>query len=240
MKMTIALLALAVVTTTAQAGTSTPNAGKEVIPSTVEPEAAIAYNNISISEQIMAGKGTGPLGADVDSNGVALSLEYSPVKNLYLAAGGSWSDIEASISAIPLSLDLGDYWTANAGIGGYIPLRSNIHFVTEVGINYVDSASGDGLGGLGGLGAAAANIYGQEWGFYANPHVRAKFGKFEAHLGANYSSNNLAINDWTSFLRLLYEVNPHLDLFATGTLGLTNNNLVKDLVGVNFGLRLKF
>lgn len=236
MKKTLALLALAVVTTTAQAGSPAPApSGKGVIAPTIEPEAAISYTNVSLSEQILSGTGAGPLGAELDSNGVALALEYSPIKNFYVAAGGSWNDIEGSVD--PISLDLGDYWTANAGVGGYIPLTGNIHFVTEVGINYVDSASGGSFGGLGG---AALGIYGQEWGFYATPHVRAKFGKFEAHLGANYSSNDLAINDWTGFLRLLYEVNPHVDLFATGTLGLNNNNLVEDLAGVNFGLRLKF
>lgn len=241
MKKTLALLALAVVTTTAQAGTPTPS-GKGVIAPTVEPESAISYSNVSLSEQIMSGTGSGPLGADLDSNGIALALEYSPVKNLYVAAGGSWNDIEGSVNflgGVPISVDIGDYWTANAGVGGYIPLNNNIHFVTEVGLNYVDSASG-GLDALGGLGGLLEQIYGQEWGFYATPHVRAKFGKFEAHLGVNYNSNNLAINDWTAFLRLLYEVNPHLDLFVAGNLGLTNNNLVQDLVGVNFGLRLKF
>lgn len=238
-KKTLALLALAVVTTTAQAGTSAPApSGKGVIAPTIEAESSISYSNVSLSEQIMSGNGAGPFGADLDSTGIALALEYSPVNNLYVAAGGSWNDIEASVG--PISLDIGDYWTANAGIGGYIPLTSNIHFVTELGTNYVDAAAGD-FGGPGpGPGGAIGSFFGNEWGFYVTPHVRAKFGKFETHLGATYSSNDLAITEWSAFLRLLYEVNPHLDLFVTGTLGLTDSNLVQDLVGVNFGLRLKF
>ena len=215
-KKTLALLALAVVTTTAQAGTSAPApSGKGVIAPTIEPD-SISYSNASLSWLRQWGN-VGPL--DLDSNGVALALEYSPINNLYVAAGGSWSDLELSFG--PLSAN-GDFWNANAGIGGYIPLTSNIHFVTEVGANYSD------LSGT------------NEWGFYVTPHVRAKFGKFETHLGATYNTNDLALSEWTGFLRLLYEVAPSVDLFVTGTLGLSDSNGTEDLVGLNVGARYKF
>ena len=94
---TLALLALAVVTTTAQAGTSAPS-GKVVIAPTIEPESSISYSNISLSKQYASGElaafgligGAGPGDQlDLDLDGVALALEYSPVNNLYIALGGS-------------------------------------------------------------------------------------------------------------------------------------------------------
>ena len=215
-KKTLALLALAVVTTTAQAGTSAPApSGKGVIAPTIEPD-SISYSNVSLS-WLRQWAQAGPI--DLDGNGVALALEYSPVNNLYVAAGGSWSDVEASLLGQNGNFD---FWTANAGIGGYIPLTSNIHFVTEVGANYADA-----------LGLS-------EWGFYVTPHIRAKFGKFETHLGATYSSNDVALDEWTGFLRLLYEVAPNVDLFVTGTIGLGENNGFEDIYGLNVGARYKF
>ncbi|MCX6857973.1 MAG: hypothetical protein NTV80_24055 [Verrucomicrobia bacterium] len=211
-KKTLALLALAVVTTTAQAGTSAPaHSGKGVIAPTIEPD-SISYSNASLgylrNSAQLAGFSTG-------SNGIAAALEYSPVNNLYVAAGGSFSEFRT----------LGqndDYWTANAGVGGYIPLTGNIHFVTEVGASYIQ-------------GAGAGN----DWGLYVTPHIRAKFGKFETHLGATYNSNDLALDEWTGFLRLLYEVAPNMDLYATGTIGLTEDN-ADSIYGLQAGLRFKF
>ena len=212
-KKTLALLALAVVTTTAQAGTSAPApSGKGVIAPTIEPD-SISYRNFSLgylrnSADLGNGLTTG-------SNGIAAALEYSPVNNLYVAAGGSFSEFRT----------LGqndDYWTANAGVGGYIPLTGNIHFVTEVGASYIQ-------------GAGAGN----DWGLYVTPHIRAKFGKFETHLGATYNSNDLALDEWTGFLRLLYEVAPNTDLYVTGSIGLTEDN-ADSIYGLQAGIRLKF
>jgi hypothetical protein len=227
-KKTLALVALAVVTTTAQAGTPAP------IAPTIEPESSISYSNLSLSKQYASGKidvsGLGLLGlggeADLDSDGVALALEYSPVNNLYVALGGSYNEIEASLDVLgvaSMSAGLGDYWTANLGIGGYIPLTSNIHFVTELGANYVDLLNQDNA-----------------WGIYVTPHIRASFGKFETHLGATYNSNDFAITQWNGFLRLIYAATPELDLFATGSLGFSDSDIVQDVAGVSVGLRYKF
>jgi len=211
-KKTLALLALAVVTTTAQAGTSAPApSGKGVIAPIIEPD-QISYNNFSLAYLFNSGNVGGN---NFDAHGVGAALEYSPVNNLYLALGGSWS----SLDSFPGSNDI---WTGNAGVGGYIPLTSNIHFVTEVGASYID--------------VSATNA----WGVYVTPHIRAKFGNFETHLGATYNSNDLALDEWTGFLRLLYEVAPNVDLFATGTLGLSGNNGIDDLYGVQAGVRYKF
>jgi hypothetical protein len=228
---TLALLALAVVTTTAQAGTSAPS-GKGVIAPTIEPESSISYSNVSLSKQyasgnLGAGSFAGPSGQqiDLDLDGVALALEYSPVNNLYVALGGSYNEIEASAKIGPFSqsINLGDYWTANAGIGGYIPLTGNIHFVTELGASYADFLNLDNA-----------------WGIYVTPHIRASFGKFETHLGATYNSNDFATNEWNAFLRLIYAATPELDLFVTGSLGLSSANAAKNVDGVNAGLRYKF
>lgn len=231
---TLALLALAVVTTTAQAGTSAPS-GKGVIAPTIEPESSISYSNISLSKQYASGElgsfnflgGPGPGGqqVDLDLDGVALALEYSPVNNLYVALGGSYNEIDASVDflGVSQSVGLGDYWTANAGIGGYIPLTSNIHFVTELGANYVDFLNLDNA-----------------WGIYVTPHIRASFGKFETHLGATYNSNDFATTQWNGFLRLIYAATPELDLFATGSLGFSDADIAQDVAGVSVGLRYKF
>jgi hypothetical protein len=226
-KKTLALLALAVVTTTAQAGTSAPS-GKGVIAPTIEPESSISYSNISLSKQYASGSIFNGF-ADADLDGVALALEYSPVNNLYVALGGSYNEIEASLD-IPLELvdasmsaGLGDYWTANAGVGGYIPLTSNIHFVTELGASYVDFLNQDNA-----------------WGIYVTPHIRASFGKFETHLGATYNSNDFATTEWNGFLRLIYAATTELDLFVTGSLGLSDSDIVQDVAGVSAGLRYKF
>ncbi len=227
-KKTLALLALAVVTTTAQAGTSAPS-GKGVIAPTIEPESSISYSNISLSKQYASGNLSlgGPSGQkiDLDLDGVALAIEYSPVNNLYVALGGSYNEIEASANIGPFSqsINLGDYWTANAGIGGYIPLTGNIHFVTELGANYADFLNQDNA-----------------WGIYVTPHLRASFGKFETHLGATYNSNDFASTEWNAFLRLIYAATPELDLFVTGSLGLSSANPVQDVDGVSAGLRYKF
>ena len=230
---TLALLALAVVTTTAQAGTSAPS-GKVVIAPTIEPESSISYSNISLSKQYASGElaafgligGAGPGDQlDLDLDGVALALEYSPVNNLYVALGGSYTEIDASVDnfGVSQSFGLGDYWTANAGIGGYIPLTGNIHFVTELGANYVDLLNLDNA-----------------WGIYVTPHIRASFGKFETHLGATYNSNDFATTQWNGFLRLIYAATPELDLFATGSLGFSDADIAKDVAGVSVGLRYKF
>lgn len=222
-KKTLALLALAVVTTTTQAGTSAPApSGKGVIAPTIEPD-SISYSNVSLSWLRQWGQ-VGPV--NFDSNGIALALEYSPVNNVYVAGGASWSDGEFSLGGQSVN---GDLWNANLGLGGYIPLTNNIHFVTELGANYADASFGNPV-----------NISGNEWGFYVTPHIRAKFGKFETHLGATYNTNDLALDEWTGFLRLLYEVAPNVDLFVTGSIGLSDSNGIDDLYGLNVGARYKF
>jgi hypothetical protein len=215
MKKALTLLALAMASAV-HAGTPAP----APVSPTVDPE-NISYSNLSLSWQRAWGT-VGPV--DMDSNGIALALEYSPVEHFYLALNGSWNDVE--FSAFGAGLD-GDFWTLNAGVGGYVSLTSNIDFVTEIGGSYSDlSVAGVGSGDDGGV--------------YVTPHFRAKFGAFETHLGATFNSNDAAFAEWSTFLRLLYEVCPNVDVFATGTLGLSDTNGLEDFVGLNVGLRYKF
>ncbi len=237
---TLALLALAVVTTTAQAGTSAP--AKGVIAPTIEPESTISYSNISLSKQYASGKLVPtqlPINnLELDLEGFALALEYSPADNLYFALGVSRSEVTAKIPdgilPVPLDFEVGDYWAVNTGIGGFIPLTKNIHFVTELGANYAVLFSS-----LQSLGASPASDA-SDWGFYAIPHIRAQFGKFETHVGASYTTSDTATSEWNGFLRLLYAATPELDLFVTGSFGLADSARIHDFQGVNFGLRYKF
>jgi hypothetical protein len=216
LKKTFALLVLAVVTA-AKAGTPAPAA----ISPTVAPS-DISYNNVSLS-WLHQWAQLSPL--DIDSNGIALGLEYSPANNFYVAANGAWSDMNFSIPGLHGSAN---YWTLNSGIGGYIPLTGNIHFVTEVGASYAELTSNSVV------------IPHNGWGVYVTPHLRAKFGAFEAHAGVTYNSNDSALADWSGFLRLLYEVCPSADIFATGTIGLSDSNGLDDVFGLNLGVRYKF
>jgi hypothetical protein len=219
LKKTLALLTLVAVSA-ANAGTSAPS-GKAApaISPTITPE-EISYSNLSISWLRQWGDFTN---IDVDGNGIAAAVEYSPVNNLYVAAGGSWSDLEFSVPGASVS---GDYWTLNAGVGGYIPLTSNIHFVTEVGASYGELDIGGPIAAVDG------------WGLYVTPHFRAKFGAIEAHLGVTYNSGNAAISEWSTFARLLYEVCPSVDLFVTGTYAIESE--FDNVFGLNVGLRYKF
>jgi hypothetical protein len=217
LKNTLAALAL-VSCTLAHAGTPAP-----AVPPTVEPD-NISYSNASVSWLRQWANVDGFSELDVDSNGIAAALEYSPVNHLYLALGGSWSDAELSGPGGSVNAD---YWTLNGGVGGYIPLAHNVHFVTEVGASYADLD----LGGFGNQ---------DDWGVYVTPHIRAKFGAFEVHGGVSYNSNDVTPTEWSAFARALYEVCPNVDLFVTGTFGLGSNDLLEDVFGLNLGVRFKF
>lgn len=219
LKHTLAILALTA--TLSHAGTEAP---PPTLAPTIEPEEVISYNNFSLSWLRQWANVDNFADADVDGNGVAGALEFSPVDHLYLAVGGSWSNLEFSGPGFDTDVD---YWTVNGGIGGYIPITNNVHFVTEVGGQYAELD----LGNFGDV---------DDWGVYVRPHVRAKFGDFEIHGGVIYNSNDVAPNEWSAFARALYEVAPNVDLFVTGTVGLDDNALLEDVFGINVGVRLKF
>lgn len=215
-KTKIALLMLCG-TMMAHAGTPTPAA----LSPTVAPE-EISYDNLSLSWLRTWAEVDG-LPVDVDGNGIGASLEFSPVKHLYLALGGSWS--YAEFSGPGGSIDA-DYWTFNTGLGGYLPLTDNLHFVTEVGAHYGNLDFG-------------GNLQADDWGLYVMPHLRAKFGAFETHFGAIYNGNDAALAEWSAFARVLFEVCSGCDLFVTGTCGFDSQTF-DNAFGLNVGLRVKF
>lgn len=242
MKATLALITL-VAASAANAGTPSYSPPSQASSSAIESKDAISYSNISFSWLGQWGDGpllvTGipvigsaiaPAAADYEAHGIVLGLEYSPVEHLYLAFGGSWSEVTASWDTfnfmggvVPGGSATSDYYTLNAGIGGYIPISENIHFVTEVGANYAE------WGGV---------I--DDWGLYVTPHVRAKFGMFETHLGVTYNSSDAVPAEWTGFVRLLFELAPVVDVFVGGSIAFDDRNGFEDVYGLTLGLRVKF
>ncbi len=119
----LSLGAFATAAMTAHAGTDASYGGPAVGGGPVAPVASdISYNLLEVN---WLHTEWDVVGLD-SSDGVGLNLSYSPVQSLYITAGGSWQQVDTA-------RDSADLWTANVGLGGYIPLTSNIHFVTEVG-----------------------------------------------------------------------------------------------------------
>lgn len=216
LKKTLATMACSLLTVAAYAGTA------PVAPAPVQQEpynpALISYNNFSLGYQYSS---TEFLGGDIDGHGIAAGLEFSPVDHLYLALNGSWTNMDV------FGIDF-DYWTAQGGIGGYIPLNENIHLVGEVGASYANLGLGD------------FDLSTDDWGFYATPHLRMKYGAFETHVGITYNSNDLVISEWSAFARLMYEVNPSLDIYVGVSHGFETNDAFDDVFGAQAGLRFKF
>ena len=231
-KLTLALLALASLLPL-QAGTPAP------APAPVQPTVSaeeISYNNASLG--YLFRQLNGPDVLEASAHGVGLGLEFSPAESIYLAAGGSWVNGQATLPVIvdgsPVLADLDiDYYTANVGAGYYIPLADSLHFVTEVGVNYANldvAGTSDGT-----------------WGVYATPHLRYKAGPFEVHAGISYSSNENSLVTWDSFARLVYEVSEGLDFVINASTsindseGLSNRNFGNwSTQSLGAGLRLKF
>ena len=218
-KKTLCTLTCSLLAVAAYAGTTPVYSGKTTQP-TVDPisPVLISYDNVSLGYLY---RSADFLGSDVDGHGAALNLEVSPVDHLYLTLGGSWTSLDL------LGLDL-DYWQGKAGIGGYIPLSENIHFVLEGGASYYNVNLGD------------FDVGTDDWGIYAMPHLRMKFGAFETHIGGTYDSNELAMSRYTAFARLLYEITPSLDIYASVNRGFRHNSDFNDAYAVQAGLRFKF
>lgn len=217
-KKTLCTLTCSLLAVAAYAGTA-PYSGKATQPTEpYEAPVLISYNNVSAGYLY---RSADFLGTDVDGHGVALGLEVSPVDNLYFSVGGSWTSLDL------LGLDL-DYWNGKAGIGGYIPLSQNVHFVLEGGASYYNVNLGD------------FDLGTDDWGIYAMPHLRMKFGQFETHIGGTYDSNELAMSRYTAFARLLYEITPSLDIYASVNRGFRHNSDFNTAYGVQAGLRFKF
>jgi len=229
LKKTLTAFSCAMLTAASYAGTA-PAPAKNAVEPVIPAPTLISYTNFSLGYTYSSADF---LGLDVDGHGIQAGLEYSPVEHLYLALNGSWSNVSVDIGGLGLGasdLDL-DYWTVNAGIGGYIPLTENIHFVTEVGASYASL----------GLNDFGANFNLDEgWGVYVTPHFRAKFGMFETHVGVTYNSNDVVPAEFNAFVRLFFEVATNVDLYVSGNYGIAEQDFFDDVFGLQAGVRIKF
>jgi hypothetical protein len=227
LKKTLTALSVSLVAAASYAGTAPAPGPKQPVEPIIEAP-VISYSNFSLAYSFMTAD---IVGLDADAHGIAAGVEFSPIEHLYLAARGSWHDVDVDAFGI-VDLDF-DYWTANLGIGGYLPITNNIHFVTEVGASYANLE----------LNGVPGTLETDEWGVYVMPHFRAKWGNFETHVGVIYNSNELAISEWTGFAKLLFEVAPQVDLFVGATVGFDSDDDdagFEDVWGVQAGVRFKF
>jgi hypothetical protein len=200
MKYTAAVLAaLSLSALSASAGTpvvaQTGKAVPAAMPSPADPCATpISYNNVELLYAYTDWDDLNDHG-----NGGILRAEYSPFKNFYLALGAEYHEVSNV-----------DIWAISGGIGTYVELSENIHLAADGGAvwyNY-DAAST--------LGSSANNGFEEDdWGWYVRPHIRAKWGCFEVHAGAQYTKvDDLDIDEWSGFLNLYYQISPGWDLTA--------------------------
>jgi len=181
----------------------------------------ISYNNV----ELLYAYTDYDLGSD-SGDGVILRMEYSDWDNFYIAGGASYHEAD----------DI-DFWSLSAGVGGYVPLTQNVHLVGEAGVlwttwdgedYWVPDGSSDPNGGFWADGEE------DEFGWYVRPHLRAKWGCFEAHAGALYSDYGGDFEDeWAGFVDLFYQVAPNWDITAGVTFG-------EDATMVTAGARYRY
>lgn len=202
MKKTTAILAtLATSVFTATAGTPAPAPVAACCAHPADPCAGpISYSNAELLYAYTDFDGTSENG-----DGVILRMEYGVMDNFYVTATGQYHEA-GSI----------DMWSVSGGVGGYVPLSENIHLAADGGILWVNydvdgfSGSSGSSGSSGGYGWNDDDV-----GWYVRPHIRAKFGCFEIHAGAQYSEvSDFNIDEWSVFADLYYQVAPGWDVTA--------------------------
>lgn len=159
------------------------------------------------------------LGSDDHTNGAQLNIEWSPFQNFYLAVGGEWFSEEDA-----------DLWVLHGGIGGYFPLTDHIHIAADGGILWTDIEFDDDVFG--------GDNSDSDTGWYVRPHLRGKWGCFEAQAGALYRDMGDFNADgedgrWAGFAKLYYHLTTSLDLTA-GVL------VDEDFTQVTGGVRWRF
>ena len=233
MKYTSALLvAVSFGAATATAGVATSYTGMEQTTTTPAPSldrcaGPISYSNIELlyaSTDWGFGDRTG---------GGSLRAEYSPVDHFYLTASVDYSNLDSDF--------VQDVWDFSVGLGGYTALTENIHLAADVG--YINRRYDD-VNDNGTIGDALDDFWqsGSDSGWYARPHLRGKWGCFEAHVGAVYRNLDVDAdveNDffdgggWAWFGRIYYRFSAKWDL--TG--GYENGDEAEQLT---VGMRYRF
>lgn len=164
-------------------------------------------------------------GFDDNGNGGIFRIEYSAWDNFYIAGGAEFHDVN--------NMDL---WVLSGGVGAYMALSENIHIVAEVGALWTSFERDVFVpdGGSEGNGIFMRNDE-EEWGWYAKPHLRARWGCFEVHVGAEYRDHGGDFNDddWAGFADLYYQVSPGWDLTA-------GVNFTSDETTVTGGARYRY
>lgn len=212
MKKTTTILATLVMSlATATAGVESapapaPSGKGTAGPAPVDPCAGpISYNNVELLYSYTDWDGN----ADSGSGGI-LRMEYSPMQNFYITGGATYQDADG-----------GDLWILSAGLGGYFPLTENIHLAADAGVTWTHADVSNYYGPVteGGDGYWDDESV-EEWGWYARPHLRAKWGCLTVHAGAIY--RDLGFDDseggdngeWSGFADLFYQVAPNWDITA--------------------------
>ncbi len=152
-----------------------------------------------------------------DVNGVGLKVEYSPISNLYLVGEGDlgWTSVDDNDVRA---------WGLLAGVGGYIPLTTTVHFATDIGGIWEGSRT-DNNGRV------------SDGGWYVRPHLRAKFACAEIHLGGKFVCLQDFDNRFEIFGDVYYEIAPHFDLTIGAAVDLKSDD--KDW-SIKAGARYRF
>lgn len=126
-----------------------------------------------------------------DGDGIGLSLSYSPAEHFYLAAGGSWADLDA----------VGDISQYTVGIGGYYALvPEKLHIAADIGGVWQDI---EGVG--------------NDSGLYFNPHLRwSPHEKVEVRVGAMFTDLDDQ-EEWSYYGRVFVNIFEAVDLTASYT-----------------------
>lgn len=198
-KTTTILAALAVSAFTATAGPPAPAPAAVYHPA--DPCAGpISYNNAEFLYAYTDFDNT-----DENGDGGILRVEYGVMENFYITATGQYHEA-----------GLIDMWSVSGGVGGYVPLSENIHLAADGGILWVNYDVDSDIFSSKNNGWSDDDV-----GWYIRPHVRAKFGCFEVHAGAQYSDvSDFDIDEWAVFADLYYQVSPGWDL----TVGITHSD----------------
>ena len=226
MKTKTAILAtLAIGAVNALAGTPTPApVGKAPVccppPAMSDPCAGpISYNNVELLYAY-----TDIDGAGDSADGGILRAEWSPMEHFYLTASAQYHEVSNI-----------EMWAFTAGVGGYMPLTQNVHIAVDGGAvwanidvaGYYDDPTPNDVSGYSD----------DEVGWYVRPHVRAKFGCLEVHVGALYTEiddiNGGDFDEWAGFANFYYQVAPQWDVTA----GVTYSS---DRTTVTGGARYRF
>lgn len=182
----------------------------------------ISYNNAEFLYAYTDWDGGG------SGDGLIARVEYSAWDNFYVAGGGAYHEAGNV-----------DMWSLSAGAGAYMALTDNIHLVGEAGVLWTSWDGGDvwvddGSSGSGGSGGYWDSNEDDEFGWYARPHMRARWGCLEVHAGALYTDVGGDFDDeWSGFVSLYYQVAPGWDVTA----GVTHNS---DATTITGGARYRY